>query len=130
MPVLLVKVIGLKFAILINQKIKINKMAKEFNDSNFKADVLDSEKLTVVDFWAEWCGPCRAIGPVIEELSKEYDGKVNVGKVNVDNNPTVSMNYGITSIPAILFIKNGQVVDKLIGAQPKSNFVKKIEAHI
>jgi len=105
-------------------------MAKEFNDSNFQADVLASEKLTVVDFWAEWCGPCRAIGPVIEELSKEYDGKVNIGKVNVDNNPQVSTNYGITSIPAILFIKGGQVVDKLVGAQPKSNFVKKIEAHI
>lgn len=104
-------------------------MAREFNDSNFQADVLASDKLTVVDFWAEWCGPCRAIGPVIEELSKEYDGKVNVGKLNVDNNPEVSMNYGITSIPAILFIKGGKVVDKLVGAQPKSNFVKKIEAY-
>ena len=68
-------------------------MAKEFNDSNFQDDVLASDKLTVVDFWAEWCGPCRAIGPVIEELSKEYDGKVNIGKVNVDHNPKVSMNY-------------------------------------
>jgi thioredoxin 1 len=105
-------------------------MAKEYTDANFNTDVLESEKLTVVDFWAEWCGPCRAIGPVIEELSKEYDGKVNVGKVNVDVNPKISMNYGITSIPAILFIKNGQVVDKLVGAQPKGNFVKKIEAHI
>ena len=105
-------------------------MAKEFNDSNFQNDVLASDKLTVVDFWAEWCGPCRAIGPVIEELSKEYDGKVNVGKLNVDNNPEVSMNYGITSIPAILFIKGGKVVDKLVGAQPKANFVKKIEAHL
>lgn len=105
-------------------------MAKEFNDANFQSDVLSSDKLTVVDFWAEWCGPCRAIGPVIEELSKEYDGKVNVGKLNVDHNPEVSMNYGITSIPAILFIKGGKVVDKLVGAQPKSNFVKKIETHI
>ncbi len=105
-------------------------MAKEFNDSNFQSDVLASDKLTVVDFWAEWCSPCRAIGPVIDELSKEYEGRVNVGKVNVDNNPNVSTNYGITSIPAILFIKGGQVVDKLVGAQPKSNFVKKIEAHI
>ena len=105
-------------------------MALEFTDTNFQEKVLDSEKLSVIDFWAEWCGPCRAIGPVIEELSKEYDGKINVGKVNVDNNPQVSMNYGITSIPAILFIKGGQVVDKLVGAQPKGNFVKKIEAHI
>ena len=104
-------------------------MAQEYTDANFKEKVLDSDKLTMIDFWAEWCGPCRAIGPVVEELSKEYDGKVKVGKVNVDNNPQVSLNYGITSIPAILFIKNGEVVDKLIGAQPKANFVKKIEAH-
>ncbi|MBM3414564.1 MAG: thioredoxin [Bacteroidetes bacterium] len=104
-------------------------MAKEFTDDNFKTDVLESDKLCVVDFWAEWCGPCRAIGPVIEELAKEYNGKVNIGKLNVDHNPSVSMNYGITSIPAILFIKNGQVVDKLVGAQPKANFVKKIETH-
>jgi thioredoxin 1 len=102
-------------------------MAHEFTDANFKTDVLDSDKLTVIDFWAEWCGPCRAIGPVIEELAKEYEGKVNIGKVNVDHNPQVSMNYGITSIPAILFVKGGQVVDKLVGAQPKANFVKKIE---
>jgi thioredoxin 1 len=126
---------GLKFAPHLNRKQDLKnktykKMAKEYNDGNFQTDVLASDKLTVVDFWAEWCGPCRAIGPVIEELSKEYDGKINVGKVNVDNNPQVSMNYGITSIPAILFIKNGQVVDKLVGAQPKGNFVKKIEAHI
>lgn len=104
-------------------------MALEFTDNNFKTDVLASDKLSVIDFWAEWCGPCRAIGPVIEELSKEYQGKVNIGKVNVDMNPNISMDYGITSIPAILFIKNGQVVDKLVGAQPKMNFVKKIEQH-
>jgi len=107
-----------------------NTMAKEFTDGNFQNEVLSADKLTVVDFWAEWCGPCRAIGPVIESLAKEYDGKINVGKVNVDVNPHISMNYGITSIPAILFFKNGQVVDKLVGAQPKGNFVKKIESHI
>ncbi len=104
-------------------------MAAEYTDANFQEQVLASDKLTVVDFWAEWCGPCRAIGPVIEELSKEYAGKVNIGKVNVDNNPEISVNYGITSIPAILFIKGGKVVDKLVGAQPKNNFVKKIEQH-
>ena len=102
----------------------------EFTDANFQSKALSSDKLTIVDFWAEWCGPCRAIGPVIEELSKEYDGKINVGKVNVDHNPQLSINYGVTSIPAILFIKGGKVVDKLVGAQPKSNFVKKIEQHI
>ena len=105
-------------------------MAKEYTDSNFQTDVLASDKLTVVDFWAEWCGPCRAIGPVIEELSKEYDGKVNIGKVNVDVNPQISMNYGITSIPAILFIKNGEVVDKQVGAAPKAALVDMINKHI
>jgi thioredoxin 1 len=105
-------------------------MALEFTDTNFQEKVIASDKLTIVDFWAEWCGPCRAIGPVIEELSKEYDGRINVGKVNVDHNPQLSVKYGITSIPAILFIKGDKVVDKLVGAQPKSNFVKKIETHI
>jgi thioredoxin 1 len=115
---------------LIKSKDKIIIMALELTDANFQSTVLDSDKLTVVDFWAEWCGPCRAIGPVIEELSKEYDGKINVGKVNVDHNPNLSVNYGITSIPAILFIKGGQIVDKQIGAVPKSVLDKKIQAHM
>jgi thioredoxin 1 len=105
-------------------------MALELTDANFQNTVLESDKLNVIDFWAEWCGPCRAIGPVIEELSKEYNGKINVGKLNVDHNPNVSINYGITSIPAILFIKGGKVVDKQIGAAPKSILEKKIKAHI
>jgi thioredoxin 1 len=105
-------------------------MAQEFTDANFQTEVLDSNKLTIVDFWAEWCGPCRAIGPVIEELSEQYADNVKVGKVNVDNNPNVSVNYGITSIPAILFIKDGKVVDKQIGAVPKSVLEKKIQAHL
>lgn len=105
-------------------------MALEITDNNFQEKVIKSEKLSVIDFWAEWCGPCRAIGPVIEELSKEYDGRVNIGKVNVDHNPQLSVNFGVTSIPAILFIKEGKVVDKLVGAQPKMNFVKKIEQYI
>jgi thioredoxin 1 len=104
-------------------------MAQEFTDANFKTDVLDTDKLTLVDFWAEWCGPCRAIGPVIDELAKDYEGVVNIGKLNIDHNPQVSMNYGITGIPAFLFVKNGEVIDKLMGAQPKANFVKKIEMH-
>jgi thioredoxin 1 len=101
-------------------------MALEFTDSNFQTEVLSSDKLVVVDFWAEWCGPCRAIGPVIEELSKEYEGKAKIGKLNVDNNSHVSTNFGITSIPCILFFKGGQIVDKQIGAVPKSVLDKKI----
>ena len=95
---------------------------------SWDSDVINSDMPVLVDFWAEWCGPCRAIGPVIAELAKEYEGVINVGKLNVDQNPQISTNYGITSIPAILFLKNGEVVDKLVGAQPKANFVKKIEA--
>lgn len=105
-------------------------MALEFTDGNFQTDVLESDQLSMIDFWAEWCGPCRAIGPIVEDLSKQYEGKVNVGKVNVDQNPQVSMQYGITSIPAILFIKGGQVVDKQIGAVPKAVLEKKIQAHL
>jgi len=105
-------------------------MAAVFTDSNFDTEVLQADKLSVIDFWAPWCGPCLALGPTIETLAKEYDGKVNVGKVNVDENPQLSINYGITSIPAVLFIKNGQVVDKQVGAAPKSVFEKKIQQHI
>ena len=105
-------------------------MSLEFTDANFQTTVMESDKLTVIDFWAEWCGPCRAIGPVIEELATEYAGKVNIGNVNVDVNPTLSMNFGITSIPAILFVKGGQVVDKQIGAVPKSVLDKKIQSHL
>ena len=102
-------------------------MAAVYTDSNFDAEVLKADKLSVIDFWAPWCGPCLALGPTIDALSKEYDGKVNVGKVNVDENPNLSINYGVTSIPCVLFIKNGQVVDKQVGAAPKSAFDKKIQ---
>ncbi len=105
-------------------------MALEFTDANFQEEVLKSDKLTVVDFWAEWCGPCRAIGPVIEELATNYEGQVKIGKLNVDQNAHTSIEYGITSIPAILFIKNGEVVDKQIGAVPKSVIENKIKAHL
>lgn len=105
-------------------------MALEFTDANFDTEVLANDKLTVVDFWAEWCGPCRAIGPVVEELAKDYEGQVKVGKLNVDNNPNISVKYGITSIPAILFLKNGEVVDKQIGAVPRSVLENKIKANL
>jgi len=103
-------------------------MAFEFTDSNFQETVLDKEGVAVVDFWAEWCGPCRMVGPVIEDLSAEFEGKALIGKVNVDHNQQVSMKYGVRSIPTILFIKNGEVVDKQVGAAPKSVLKKKLEA--
>ena len=105
-------------------------MALTFTDANFEAEVLQTNKLNVVDFWAPWCGPCLALGPTIEALATEYEGKVNIGKVNTDENSDLSVKYGITSIPAILFIKNGQVVDKQIGAAAKSILDKKIQAHL
>src|ERR1700733_6610434 len=102
-------------------------MAAVFTDSNFDTEVLKADKLSVIDFWAPWCGPCLALGPTIDAISKEYDGKVNVGKVNVDENPNLSINYGFPSIPWLPFIKKGQVVDKQVGAAPKGVFDKKIQ---
>jgi thioredoxin 1 len=94
-------------------------MAQTFTDSNFEAEVMQSNKLAVIDFWATWCGPCVALTPTIEALATEYEGRVNIGKVNVDENPELSVKYGITSIPCILFIKDGKVVDKQVGLAPK-----------
>lgn len=105
-------------------------MAFEVTDSNFEASVLKSDKPVVLDFWAEWCGPCRMLGPVIEELAKEYEGKVLVAKVNVDNNPTASSKYGIRNIPTVLFINEGEVKEKQVGVAPKAVLVEKIEALI
>lgn len=102
-------------------------MALEFTDENIK-EIIKSGKPVVVDFWAEWCGPCRMVGPSIEELSKEYDGKVVIGKLDVDNNVETPNDYGIRNIPTILFFKNGEVVDKQIGATQKSVLAAKIEA--
>lgn len=105
-------------------------MAFEVTDSNFEASVLKSDKPVVLDFWAEWCGPCRMLGPVIEELAKEYEGRVLVAKVNVDNNPTASSKYGIRNIPTVLFIQNGEVKEKQVGVAPKAVLAEKIEALI
>ena len=105
-------------------------MAFEFTDSNFKETALDKGGLSVVDFWAEWCGPCRLVGPIIEDLAKEYDGKALIGKVNVDQHPEVSFKYQVKSIPTILFIKDGEVVEKHVGTATKQALSAMIEAHI
>ena len=102
-------------------------MALEITDANFDEVVLKSDKPVLVDFWAEWCGPCRMVGPVVEELSKDYDGKAVVGKVDVDSNPGISMKYGIRNIPTLLIFKGGEIVDKQVGAVPKSVLAGKLE---
>ena len=96
-------------------------------DANFQAEVLDSDKPVLVDFWATWCGPCRIIAPVIEELAADFEGKAVIGKVDVDHNPQVAMNFGIRSIPTLLFFKNGQVVDQLVGTAPKRVLAERLE---
>ena len=100
-------------------------MALEITDKNFKEVVLDSDKPVLVDFWATWCGPCRMVGPIVDELSNDYEGRAVVGKVNVDDNSAVPSEYGIRNIPALLIFKNGEIVDKVIGAVPKSVLAEK-----
>ncbi len=102
-------------------------MAIEITDQNFDEIVLKSEKLVIVDFWAEWCGPCRMVGPIVEEIGNDFADKVIVGKLDVDSNPGVTAKFGIRNIPTVLFFKNGEIVDKQIGAVPKSNLVNKLE---
>ena len=103
-------------------------MAVEFTEDNFDELALKSDKPVLVDFWAEWCGPCRMVGPLVDEIHSEYDGKAVIGKVNVDNNQAIAMKYGVRSIPTIIFIKNGEVVDKSVGAVPKQALIDKLEA--
>lgn len=104
--------------------------ALKFTDESFESDVLQSDKPVLVDFWAEWCGPCRMVGPVVEEMAGEYEGQAKIGKVNVDENPEVSMKYGIRSIPSLLIFKDGEVVDQIVGAVPKNQLKKQLEAQL
>ena len=105
-------------------------MAIEITDGNFKETVLDSDKVALVDFWATWCGPCRMIAPIVEELHTELEGKAVIGKVNVDENSESSANYGVRNIPTLLIFKNGKVVDKLVGAVPKTQILEKLNIYM
>src|SRR6201989_1592181 len=127
MPALVARDLNTIYLLNFKQNIK---MALEITDANFEELVLKSDKPVLVDFWAEWCGPCRMVGPVVEEISKEYADTAVVGKVNVDNNPGISVKYGIRNIPALLYFKNGEIVDKQIGAVPKSVLAGKLDKQL
>jgi thioredoxin 1 len=105
-------------------------MALELTDANFEELVLKSDKPVLVDFWAEWCGPCRMVGPIVEEIAKEYDGQAVVGKVNVDENQGVAAQFGIRNIPTLLVFKNGEIVDKQVGVAPKNVLEGKLKAQM
>jgi len=100
----------------------------EFTDGNFEEVVLKSDIPVIIDFWAAWCAPCRMIAPIIEDLANEFEGKAKVGKLDVDSNQDTAIKYGVRSIPTVLIIKNGEVVDTIIGALPKASFVQKLTA--
>jgi thioredoxin 1 len=100
------------------------------NEANFKQEVLESGIPVLVDFWADWCMPCRMIAPVVEELAKEYDGKFKICKLNVDDAQTIAANYEVMSIPTIIIFKNGEVVDKITGAVPKADLISRMEKHM
>lgn len=102
----------------------------EITDANFQQEVLDSDQPVLVDFWAVWCGPCKMIAPVVEEIAKEYDGRLKVGKMDVDSNPDTSIQFGIRSIPTLMVFKGGKVVEQIVGALPKRNLLEKITPHI
>ena len=105
-------------------------MALEFNDNNFKEEVLNSDKPVLVDFWAAWCGPCKLLGPTIEELHKEMGNKAKIGKVNVDENQALAAAYGIMSIPTVIILKGGKIVEQFIGMQPKGVYIDALNKHM
>lgn len=100
------------------------------DDANFNLEVLSADKPVLVDFWAIWCGPCKMIAPILEELAKEYDGKLKVTKMDVDANPQTAMQYGIRSIPTLMVFKQGQVVEQIVGAVPKRHLIDKLTPHL
>lgn len=102
----------------------------EFTDANFESEVLQGSGVTLVDFWAAWCMPCRAVAPVVEELAGEYSGKARVGKLNVDENPKTAAAYGVMSIPTLMIFKDGKVADQIVGAQPKAVLAKRLDEAI
>lgn len=102
----------------------------EITDANFQQEVLKSEKPVLVDFWAVWCGPCKMIAPVVEEIAAQYSGQLKVGKMDVDSNPETPMQFGIRNIPTLLVFKNGKVVDHIVGAMPKKNLIDKLTPHL
>lgn len=101
-----------------------------FTDSNFKKEVLESDLPVLVDFWAEWCGPCRMVAPIIEELAREYAQKIKVGKIDIDENPKIPTHYGVMSIPTLMFFRKGRVSEQAVGALSKAELKKKIEENI
>ncbi len=108
----------------------MGKYTKIISDSNFESEVLKSTKPVLIDFWAEWCGPCRMVGPIVEQLAEEYNGKVMIGKVNVDENPAIASQYGIRSIPSLLVFSNGKVEEQIVGAVPKSRLQNSLNKYI
>jgi thioredoxin 1 len=102
----------------------------ELTETTFEQEVLKASMPVLVDFWAAWCGPCKMIAPIVEELATEYDGKLKIGKVDVDNNQKIAMQYGIRSIPTLLVFKGGKVVEQIVGAAPKKNLVEKLTKHL